>query len=111
MRRETLYFVVFMLLLLSSLAELPPAPPAAPGGFEEQISVQEVNTIAVTESTVSVEELQQKITSLEAELSAAQKNKAGLLSTPFIISLSVNITLLILIFYLLKKAKEQTPQF
>lgn len=119
MKTRIVLCFIFSLLLFSVMAELPSAPPPVPGEVEDQAEQQTVGeqaTITTAGSTLtvsadaSVQELQQKIAVLEDELSALKK-KSAFLSTPFIISLSINITLLILIFYLLKKVKNQPAQY
>jgi len=109
MKKEIGLLVLFTVLLGSALAELPSAPPPAPGGFEvsEEQEVVTTESSSVSTADASVQELQQKIASLEKELSEAKKDESELLSTPFIISLSINLTLLILVFYLFKKSREQ----
>jgi TolA-binding protein len=105
--------LLLITLSFSGLAALPSSPPPSPGGFEEtpseQITASDNNDsnndlIQAAPNSSVLTLLEARITALESkveklEQEKGQLEKSGFFSTPFIILLSINLTLLGFIIY------------
>lgn len=121
MKRWIIFCLVFS-SIISGVA-LPPSQPPSPGGFDEQPAAPEPSIELQTESqdvvqvlSPDVEEnskdLEKRVSSLEEKVHDLEID-SGIFSIPFIILLSINITLVVMMayfFFLHKPGQFQPPQ-
>lgn len=123
MKKGISLFLIITLITLtfSALAALPSSPPPSPGGFEETSSEQITasdngnNIITSAQNSSVLTSLDARITALESKLEKLEQEKeqlqgqnSGVFSTPFIILLSINLTLLgfMVYFFFLHKPQQ-----
>lgn len=106
MNRNLIVWVGIFLVLSTVVWAPPPPPPPTPGGFSQ--SQDDAVSIKVESSSHEVVNLE-LISSLESRIERIEQRTQAA-SNPLIISLSLNVFFLIIIFVLLYKIRSNKPK-